>query len=306
MNRIASLDLGSNTFLLLVADFEGAKLKEVVREELRVTRLGQGVHENRAFHKEALHRAEECFKEYSEILSYLKPDKLVAMATSAARDVKNGEELFRLGEKYGIKIQVIPGAKEAQISFEGSTFEWPDARGLAVVDVGGGSTEIVGLNEQSELKGHSLNIGSVRLTEMFVETHPVSESNIRSMEKYCFEQIEAHRNSMPEKGLKDLVAVAGTPTTLAAVIQSVTYSAEKVHGYRINLEELEKWRDDLAKMDLESRKKLIGMDPRRADVIVAGTTILLCVAKALGQQSLFVSDKGVRYGIAHMAARGEC
>ena len=297
--RVASLDLGSNTFLLLIADFENNKLKTVVRDELTTTRLGQGVHANRKFHPEALARAEECFSRYSKVIEETQPEKIIAMATSAARDVSNGEELFKLGEKYNIPIQIIPGDKEAQISFEGSTFEHEDDIGLAVIDVGGGSTEVIAKSWAGELVGKSLDIGSVRLTELFGE-------DIEKLEDYCDEVIAKNRSELIQEPVQKIVAVAGTPVTISLIIQEADYSHDKVHNYEFSLDQLRDLRTKLADMPLEVRKSIPGMDPKRADVIVAGTTILLKTAQALGSDAISVSDHGVRYGIAHMLARGEC
>ena len=297
--RIASLDLGSNTFLMLIADFQDGKFQSVVRDELTTTRLGQGVHANRKFHPEALERADECFSRYAKIIEEVKPDKVIAMATSAARDVSNGEDLFKLGEKYGIPIRIIPGEKEAQISFEGSTFEHKEDKGLAVIDVGGGSTEVIAKDSTGKLVGKSLDIGSVRLTELFGE-------DIEKLEDYCDKIISECRDELIQEPIKKLVAVAGTPVTISLIIQESDYIHEKVHGYEFSLEQLRELRSKLAEMPLEKRKAIKGMDPKRADVIVAGTTILLKTAQALAAENILVSNHGVRYGIAHLAARGEC
>lgn len=303
--RIASLDLGSNTFLMLIADFESGKLKKILREEIRTTRLGQGVHAERKFHPDALKRAEECFADYSKIITEYKPDKVVAMATSAARDVTNGQALFELGSKYNIPIQIIPGSKEARISFEGSTFEHKDDNGLLVVDVGGGSTEVVGKSSDGELVGKSLDLGSVRLTEMFITEHPVSRKELQALENYCDEVISQHKTELLSGPIKKLVAVAGTPVTISLLIQEKTYKHELVHAYEFPATKLRELRDTMASMSVDERKAMTGMEPKRADVIVAGSTILLKTAEAFGIETILVSNHGVRYGIAHMAARGE-
>lgn len=303
--KIASLDLGSNTFLLLVADVTNQKVEKVYQDQLRVTRMAEGVHATGLLQPQALLRAEECFSEYAEIIAGERPDKVVAMATSAARDAKNGAELFKLGEKYGIPIQIIPGSKEAQISFSGSTFEFSKTVGIATIDVGGGSTEfVVGLKDK-QIFGQSLNVGSVRLTELLISSHPISKSEIKKIEDYVFEAWPKALNKFI-KSIRQVVAVAGTPTTLAAVMQRTPYSSEKVHGFEISCKDLRGWRDRLADMSVEERRALPGMDSKRADVIVAGATILLCLAEKAEVSNITVSDKGVRYGIALMAERGEC
>ncbi|MEK6554038.1 MAG: Ppx/GppA family phosphatase, partial [Bdellovibrionota bacterium] len=149
--RIAALDLGSNTSLLLVVDIEKGRIQNIVHDELNVTRMGQGVHQNRKLHPEALERIDKCFEEYAKTIRDSKVDHVLAMATSAARDVTNAEELFKIGRKHGIEIEIIPGAKEAEITFKGSTFEEAETKGLCVIDVGGGSTEIIGCEDGQTL-----------------------------------------------------------------------------------------------------------------------------------------------------------
>ncbi len=301
--KVAALDLGSNTFLMLIADVTAGRITQVYKDELRVTRLGQAVHADRRFHPEALLRAEECFRDYSEILRFHKPDKILAMATSAARDVSNGERLFELGIRYNIPIQIIPGEKEAAITFEGSTFDQPSNKNVCVIDVGGGSTEIISKNIADEYIGESVNVGSVRLTEMFVTTHPIPRTERDKLRAYVLENLK--KSKCPElKGSVDAaIAVAGTPTTLAAVIQEKPYSDELVHGYEISLDHLKLWEEKLAGMDLNARKLLPGMDPQRADVIVAGINILIASLETVNLNKLLVSTKGVRYGVALLAEK---
>lgn len=301
--KVAALDLGSNTFLMLIAEVEHGKVNKVFNDELRVTRLGQGVHANRALHPDALLRAEECFRDYAEILKHSKPQKILAMATSAARDVSNGQKLFDLGQKYGIPIRIIPGNLEAQITFEGATFDVENASGVCVVDVGGGSTEVIAKSAEGKLVGQSVDIGSVRLTEMFVTSHPVLKKEREELYQYAYSQI---KNSQVKnlKGLaKKVIAVAGTPTTLAAVVQEKSYSDGLVHGYVLSKKDLLHWEEKLANMPLAERKALAGMDPLRADVIIAGINILLACLDFLGLKELTVSTRGVRYGVALMAEK---
>src|SRR5262249_6939279 len=141
--RVAALDLGSNTSLLLIAQMEGARLVRVLHDETTITKMGQGVHANRRFHPEALARLDACFASYAKTIRELKCDKVVAVATSAARDVSNGHELLDLGKKHGIPIHIISGDKEAQLTFKGALCDRESTIGIAVVDVGGGSTEII-------------------------------------------------------------------------------------------------------------------------------------------------------------------
>jgi exopolyphosphatase/guanosine-5'-triphosphate,3'-diphosphate pyrophosphatase len=300
--KVAALDLGSNTFLLLVAEVMKNRVTKIYRDESQVTKLGQGVHANRSFHPEALARAESCFRDYSEIIKQEKPERILAMATSAARDVTNGDELFRLGKKYDIPIEIIPGHLEAQITYQGATFDLPDTSGVAVIDVGGGSTEVIARSAQGQPEGVSVDVGSVRLTEMFVTKHPISVAEVDKIIKYTEQKFSEAKALLPKAKIKQVLGVAGTPTTLAAVLQKTAYSDDKVHGYTITTEQLQEQIHYQASLPLSEREALVGMDPKRADVIVAGMCILLCGLRSLGMSQLTVSTRGVRYGVAiHLA-----
>lgn len=294
--RVAALDLGSNTFLLLIADMNGDRIEKVISDETQVTRLGQGVHLAREFHPDALARAEACLSEFASKIRAAGCGRVLAVATSAARDVKNGNRLLEIGKKHGIPIQIISGDDEATITYEGATSDLKDSRAL-VIDVGGGSTEVIG-RDQAVTKGCSLDIGSVRLTEMFLPKHPCGAEELRKLQAYVDEQIRKSEPRLP-KSFDQVVAVAGTPTSLVMLqLQSDEFVENKINGYKLSVDSIWRWRDRLAGLSILERQALPGMQPQRADVLVAGATILASVARALGTQDILVSTKGVRYGVA--------
>jgi exopolyphosphatase/guanosine-5'-triphosphate,3'-diphosphate pyrophosphatase len=282
------LDLGSNTSLLLIADMNGDRLERVLHDETTITRMGQGVHANRAFHPEALERLDRCFASYARTIESMNCERVVAVATSAARDVSNGDQLIELGRKHGIPIHIISGEREARLTFKGALWDRPSIEGVAVVDVGGGSTEVI-TERNGRLAGISVDVGSVRLTELFQEDLP----RLRDYARKAFAAAD-----LPERTIREVVAVAGTPTTLAALDQRQDFSVERIQGYKISAENLENWIARLSAMSLEEREALPGMQPKRADVIVAGATILAVALKELDQSVLTVSTYGVRYGVA--------
>ena len=300
--KVAAIDCGTNTTLLLVAEVSRGVVTQVYRDEIIVTRMGQDVATTKRFHPAALMRMDECLSHYSQIIASEKPERVLAVATSAARDVTNARELFAIGEKHGIPIHVIAGKQEAQITFEGATFEYPSKEGLCVVDVGGGSTEIVA-SRNSHIVGTSVNVGSVRLTEMFVTKMPTPRGEVEMLLDYARRSFNDARVHLPQPPVQEVIAVAGTPTTLAAVLQNKNYSERLVHGFKIERETLEEWLYRLAAMSLEERIHTTGMDSKRADVIVAGSAVLLAALQALGAEAMTVSTRGVRYGIALQAAR---
>lgn len=311
--RLAGLDLGTNTFLCLIADVDKASgALKVVRDEVRIVRLGQGVDASKTLHPEALARAEACFKEFESFILEAKAEKILAVATSATRDSSNGHLLIELGRKHGIPIEVISGEREAELTFQGSLE--PHWQGLtAVIDVGGGSTEVIIGDQSGIVLRFSADVGSVRLTEKYVTSHPIAKTELQEMEYLVRRRLhEGLQKSLAQFGdqaqasaawsslrtkLKNVVAVAGTPTTLAAVVLGKPFEAEAIHGFSLSMKTLEDMTVDLASKTVERRQAMGGMEPKRADVIVAGAICLKEAGRLLGAEALEVSIRGLRYGV---------
>lgn len=293
--RVAALDLGSNTSLLLIAEVNESQITKVVIDETRITKLGQGVHASRRFHPDALARMRECLVDYSQKIKAQGCEKVIAVATSAARDVTNGNELVDMGRELGIPVHIIEGAREAALTFRGALSDRTSVEGCAVVDVGGGSTEII-FQGADGLKGQSIDVGSVRLTEMYIKAHPIDRTAMTKISQYV--QTEFAKVKLSGTIITDLVAVAGTPTTLAALEQQRDFEENLINGYKLSVDRIQNWIGRLAKMTIEEREKLPGMQPKRSDVIVTGALILAGAVRALGQSEITVSTRGVRYGVA--------
>lgn len=310
--RVAGLDLGTNTCLCLIADVDATSFK-VIRDEVRVVRLGQGVHASRELHPEALARAEETFKEFAAYIKAANCDRVLAVATSAARDVKNGNKLIALGAKYGIPIEIISGEKEAELTFAGAIEPlWTGT--TVVIDVGGGSTETIIGNQNGILARVSADVGSVRLTELCVTQHPIPEkelADIKSRVRSALAAAKSKRDDVlklkstnvnPSTKIDRVIGVAGTPTTLAAVDLGHAFETDIVHGHMFTLAKLEEWTTKLARMTVAERQKLAGMEPKRADVIVAGAICVTEAMRAIPTDTLQVSVRGLRYGVAKLCA----
>jgi exopolyphosphatase / guanosine-5'-triphosphate,3'-diphosphate pyrophosphatase len=305
--RVASLDLGTNTFLCLISEVENGVIQKVLTDQVRVVRLGQGVNKTRRLHPDALKRADECFKEFAKIIADHRPDRVLAFATSAARDVQNANELFELGKRYSIPIQVISGEQEAECTFAG-TIDSELTNPVAIVDVGGGSTEFI-IGDRTGIKFRtSLDIGSVRLTERFITCHPIKDDELKNLEQHLSNEtasLKSKLGALP-KELKPakVIAVAGTPTTLATVDMGLPFESERVHGYKLPLSKMKMWADRMTLMTVEERQKLAGMEPKRADVIVAGALTLLRSCEVFECSEVEVSIRGLRYGIAKLISQG--
>lgn len=305
--RVATLDLGTNTFLCLISEVEHGQIKKVLVDQQRVVRLGQDVNKTRRLHHDALKRADECFKEFAKLIADHSPERTLAFATSAARDVQNSNELFEIGKRYKIPIQVISGEQEAECTFLG-TIDQVLTNPVAIVDVGGGSTEFI-IGDNSGIKFRkSLDIGSVRLTEKFLTAQPNHPDELKKLEAHLTHETSLLKSELNklEKSLKPnkVIVVAGTPTTLATVNMGQPFKNEKVHGYKLTLSLMRSWAEKMSRMTVEQIQNLAGMEPKRADVFVAGTLTLLHSCEVFGHEEVEVSTRGLRYGIAKLISKG--
>lgn len=295
--KVAALDLGTNTFLCLIAEGTEKGITKVYKDLVQVVRLGQGVDKTGEFHPDALQRARQCLTEFKKEIDAQKVDRILAMATSAARDAKNGKELFKIGEDLKIPIEIIPGEDEARITYQGATAGLSDATKTSlVVDVGGGSTELISGRGTEILFGESLNIGGVRLTEKFISTQPVPAVEQKTMNEFIQKQIQTVLPEIKKNKIDQIIAVAGTPTSIVA-IEVGGFDEKKVDGHFLTKERLAHWVQEFSNTTVEEKKTKYQLGGR-ADIIFAGASILLSVIESLNLPGMIVSTKGVRYGVA--------
>jgi exopolyphosphatase/guanosine-5'-triphosphate,3'-diphosphate pyrophosphatase len=301
--RVAAIDVGTNTVLLTVAERRGATFAPVV-ERAEITRLGRGVDRTGRLDPEAIADTVAVLARYAAEARALGATRIATVATSAARDAANGADFFAAArEAAGIEPEIIPGGEEARLVHLSAwgDFGIPGAR-LAVLDVGGGSSEVTwGAGPVPEGR-RSFQMGAVRLTERVAPADPPSADDLVRMERAArtaLREVADIRASGALDGAR-LVAVAGTVTTLAAVAQALPeYDATRVHGASLRRDDLRALLGRLAALTTAARARLPGMEPKRADVIVAGA-ILVIEAMALGGfEALTVSDRGVRWGLLH-------
>lgn len=291
--RVAAIDLGSNSFLCLIAEKDSAGNIKEIYDTIEFVKLGEGVHQNRAFSEDALKRAEEAFIKFQNLIKGYYVDKIGCVATSAARDVTNSDKFFDLGKKYGIPIEIISGENEGEYTHLGVLSGRSQNPFFAVLDIGGGSTEIA-YKSNNILNAKSYNVGCVRSTELFFKSAPET-----------VEQIEKFRNYLKEKipkiefGNLEMVAVAGTPTTLASLHLEKDFDPALIDGFKLKKKHV---RELIAKMNnltIDERRNLKGIDAPRADVIMSGALILDHVMNICELDSVTVSCRGVRYGLAY-------
>ncbi len=294
--RIATLDIGTNTVLLLVAERgDDGALRPVV-ERATITRLGEGVDRTRALAPASIERTTACLDDYARQVRELAVGRVAVVGTSAMRDASGGDAIRdAVRARFGVEVRVISGQEEARLTFRGAVSGLPvgPAEDIAVFDIGGGSTEVV-LGRLDAAEPHvmwadSIDVGSVRLTERHGEDRAALERASAS----------AFAGVPPLVGVGEPVGIAGTVTTLAAVaLGLVPYDGRRVHGHRMSRDELGAVVDRLAALPVEQRRLVPGLEPKRADVIVAGGVLACALLDRWEARGMRVSDRGVRWGLA--------
>jgi exopolyphosphatase/guanosine-5'-triphosphate,3'-diphosphate pyrophosphatase len=309
--RVAAIDVGTNTVLLLVAEQREDGIAPLV-ERAEITRLGRGVDATGRLDPAAIAETARVLGAYAAEARALGALDIACVATSAARDASNGAEFFAAVQaSAGLTPQVITGEEEARLVWRSAWRDFgglsgpppfPPAPPLAVLAVGGGSTELSFGDGPAPRGRRSLQVGAVRLTERVVRQDPLPPAALAGLRAAARQALAPLADLDGLGGLPgaQLVGVAGTVTTLAAVLQALpAYDAERVHGSTLDLDQVEVLIDRLAALPVAARAALPGMEPKRADVIVAGAVVVAEATRLLGFDRLTVSDRGVRWGLVY-------
>ena len=305
VNLVGAVDIGTNTVLLLIAEARADGVVALV-ERATITRLGEGVDRTRRLDAEAARRTLACLQAYGEELRRRAVTRVAAVGTSALRDAAGGEDFLDAAERaLGVRPQVVSGRGEAELTFLGALGGLAVAGPVMVFDVGGGSTEIIVGHAGGEQpprieQAVSLDFGSVRLYERHVRHDPPLPEE---MARVAADVERALLNAPAPRAAQTLVGVAGTVTTLAAIeLGLVEYESARVHGYRLSASGVVALTARLAALDVNARRALAGLEPKRADVIPVGAEIVHRVMAFAGVDSLVTSDRGVRWGLAERLA----
>lgn len=304
--NIASIDIGSNTILLLIAQVD-TRTKEIktIRNEYRTPRLGRGLKPDNPIPEETLKKMYAVFDNYFHIINKFGCEKIIASATNALRIASNANEILEdLKERYSLDIKVLTGEEEAEYSFLGASTTLPGSEQKIVVDIGGGSTEVIYGKQEEILFRKSFPVGAVSVTEEFVEHNPPRASELENIESKLYKVFSELPNDVPKN--LDAIAVAGTPTTLTCINQGLTeYVDEEVEGSILTKNNFEKLVDILSGMKSQNILKKYGKIVRgREDVILEGTMILYTIMDVLELDKFYVSGKGIRYGAVVEYLRG--
>ena len=303
MTRVAAIDCGTNSIRLLIAEpGEGGVLVDVARE-MRIVRLGQGVDRTGRLAPEAIARTREALVEYTELIDKLGASAIRMVATSATRDAINRDEFTTMVRAVlGAAPEVITGAEEAALSFAGAVAGLPDAASpVLVADIGGGSTELVLGHAPADggLASYSMDIGCVRMTERHLRADPPSAAQIAATVADVRAAIRAAARDVPIAAAATFVGVAGTVTTLAAIVHGLpSYDPAAIHGSTMTAAQVTDVTDRLLAMTHEQRAALPVMHPGRVDVIGGGALILRELVAAAGVASVVASEHDILDGLA--------
>lgn len=303
---LAAVDLGSNSFRLLIAKEEGGQIVPISTHREGV-RLAGGLDQDSHLSNDKIREACEALARFRERLGAIPADRVRAVATSTYRVARNGEDLLRHSEHaLGLPIDIISGPEEARLIYLGCahTLPWSEQERL-IVDIGGGSTEFI-LGEDGELRFHvSTHLGAVRQSERHLAGDPPSKDQLTALANEATEIIELNVPPEHRRAITHGIAVAGTPTVLAAVDQALDpFDPWKVHGYAITAEACAGLLDRLAAVPLAERRQIVGLHPDRAPTIVAGAAILKAAMHAFNLDSVTVSEHDILYGSALDLAAG--
>ncbi len=296
--RVASIDIGTNTILLLIAEVDQGKLNPLFEAET-VVRLGERLQKNGILSDEAMKRGLQTLSHYLDQCQTMEVQEVFVVGTSALREAKNSEVFLTLvRERLKLSIEAISGEKEAQLSFLAVVKDLKDLKNSTlVIDVGGGSTEFILGRADQIIEWVSLPLGIVHFTEQYLVSDPVKEEEYQKMEM----EIRKLLPQIPHpKEPLSMVSIGGTGTTLASVEQGLEeYVSQKIHHFVLTKGALKNQLFLYRSKTIEERKRILGLPPSRADVILAGGAILYMTMEELECFSVLISCHGVRYGLLY-------
>lgn len=299
---VGIIDIGTNSVLLLIAEIGPNPSIKILHDECRLVRLGEGLNSDHEFQPPAMERTMIALHDFATICKKHHCDSIYALGTAGFRMAKNARAFVdRVSTELGIKIKVIDGQEEARLIYRSCEHDFGNTGKISVLDIGGGSTEIVTQNGQN-IDATSFPFGVVTLTEQFLHSDPPSSKEIASLVSYvqsCLSPKLKHFNTSTLQH-DPLITTAGTPTTLAAIhLELKEYDSKLVHSHQLTVNDLKQLSHQLCSLTLSERAKIPCLPEKRADVIIAGVQILMTVMERMEASEITVSDHGLRYGILY-------
>lgn len=295
----ATIDIGTNAVLLLVGEKTADGKIKSIYEEAQLTRLGQGLGSSDMLHPDGMQRTLDVLKSYARTAVHYQCMPIVAVGTSAFRRARNAREfVLRVKEEAGLYVDIISGNEEAALSFDAARAEFGDD--IIVVDIGGGSTEFIWKTKDG-IHSQSLLLGAVTMQENFGRHDPLDTQDIVEMEDTVLNYLgQLPKSALTETAGKTMVGIAGTVTTLAAMaLKLEKYDHEQVHGHVLTMADVEALTSELMSLSIEERKKLPGLESKRADVIYPGAVILQEAMEHFGKDKVIACHHGIRWGMAY-------
>jgi len=308
--KLAAIDIGTNSTRLLITDYRNKEFFPLERK-MEITRLGKNVGKNKTILKDSARKTLEVLSDYWRMLKDYDVKKYRTVGTSAVREASNGNWFVSyICEHLGMRIDIVSGREEARLDFYGAVrnvvsnhpaLKPETGAAILVLDVGGGSTEFIlgDCNCKLELV-KSIDLGSVSLTERFIDSGIPDNDDLNKMRHYITNKLEETIEKIKTHKSLFIIGVAGTITTLAAIdLKLKVYDSQKIHNHILDFERIEEIQRHLCGLDLEKRKKVTGLDPARADIIIGGTEIVLMILKMLDRREIFVSERDILDGIIY-------
>lgn len=301
--RVAVIDIGTNSTRLLIADVDGEEVDEIYRES-RVTRLGRGVDYSGQLSTEGIEAVCQTIAEYMPLVAEEEAEKVTVIATSAVRDAENGGAFVaELRERFNLNATVIDGNEEASLTYRGTVAGRSGDENLLVIDIGGGSTEMIIGRGPLPTFHTSLQAGVVRHTERILTGDPPESAELESLARDIGKLVQSSLEGIDLPPIDRAIAVAGTPSSLAAIdLELEPYDPRAVEGHRLPLRTVQWWLSRLASMPLAERQQVPGLHPDRAQAIVAGVVILIEIMRTFDLLEVEVSEHDILYGCAITAA----
>ena len=293
---IALLDIGTySTRMLIVAVHSDGRFDEILSVG-RITALGRKLKETGYLQKEAMEETLAVLKEYVQIASQYKPEKILAVATQACREAKNADEFISKVKELGIDVRVITGEEEARLAFIATAKALNIEGKFTVIDQGGGSTEFSYGEKSNLIASISFPFGIVNFTEKYIKSDPPKPEEIMQIKDFLKQQLPIAYEKM--KDTEILVGLGGTITTVVALEYNIyPYDSKKVHGSKLTYEVVTKWLNKLASMTVNQRKAIPMIEDKRAEAIVPGIVIFQTAMEVFQKDEITVSEWGVRHGL---------
>lgn len=302
VRRIACIDIGTNSIRMLGLEINRDRFTPLIRL-MEITRLGKGVDVNGVLNRQSIERAKHTLRDFKEKGEDLGITAFYVAATSAVRDAANKKEfLHEIKDSTGLTVEVLSGEEEAKLSFIGAVFEEPleEHEPVMVIDIGGGSTEFILGKGKEPAVLKSFDVGAVRMTEKYITADPIAVKEYNAMlegvKRIIGPFIKEIRQTDP---IDQVIGVGGTVTTLAAMLLKMEiYDIEKIQGFTFGLQQLRGLIGEMLAKKMDERKKIPGLQPKRADIIPAGAGILLCIMEEMEIDEIKVKDSDLLLGMA--------